>query len=182
MAAGADALGFVVEVPHSPRTQTMEQAAAIARAVPPHVMTVAVVQQMDPAIATHWPGRWLQLHGNEDEATVEAFAGRHHIIRGFLFDPDAVRRWNTCPHVEMLLVDGSPGGEGGAFRHEDLAAMMPEIHKTVMLAGGLTPENVGAAIETVRPFAVDVSSGVESEPGVKDVEKIRAFCAAVRAA
>ena len=81
-----------------------------------------------------------------------------------------------------LLIDGPRGGSGAVFEHGALAAMMDAITKPIILAGGLTPENVGAAIRSVRPYAVDVSSGVESAPGVKDPDLIRAFCAAVRQA
>ena len=85
----------------------------------------------------------------------------------------------STPHVEILLIDGSSGGRGEVFRHEELAALMPQIDKPVVLAGGLTPQNVGAAIRAVRPFAVDVSSGVETSAGVKDADLMRAFCEAV---
>jgi phosphoribosylanthranilate isomerase len=180
--AGADAIGLVVEVPGSPRTLSLAAAAAIAAALPPSAMAIAVMQDPDPALAERWNGMWLQLHGNEDEGLVARLARKRHIIKGVRFDPEQVRRWNRCPGVEILLVDGSSGGRGGSFRHQDLAALMPEITKPVVLAGGLTPANVAAAIRAVRPFAVDVSTGVESTPGVKDPALIRAFCAAVAAA
>jgi phosphoribosylanthranilate isomerase len=153
--AGADAIGMVIDVPHSPRSDP------------------------DPALAERWSGTWFQLHGDEDETLVGRFAGSKHVIKGFRFDPDQVKRWNDCPHVEILLIDGSAGGRGEAFRHEELTALMPQISKPVVLAGGLTPHNVASAIRVVRPFAVDVSSGVESSPGVKDPQLVREFCAAV---
>ena len=93
-----------------------------------------------------------------------------------------MRCWNACADVDALLVDGPDPGSGQAFDHDELAALMPELTKPLILAGGLTPENVGEAIRRVRPYAVDVSSGVESAPGIKDPAKIAAFCAAVRAA
>ena len=178
--AGADAIGFVIEVPGSPRTLTVGQANAIAATLPPRIITIAVVSDSDPAVAEQWHGTWLQLHGNEDERTVARFARTRHVIRGFRFDPEAIRRWNDCTDVNTLLIDGSAGGRGEAFRHEELAALMPRISKPVVLAGGLTPDNVADAIRTVRPWAVDVSSGVETAPGVKDEGLIRRFCAAVR--
>lgn len=180
--AGADAIGLVVEVPGSPRRLSLEAAEEIAAALPPQAMAVAVMQDPDPALAERWRGTWIQLHGNEDESLVARLSRKRHVIKGFRFDPEEVRRWNRCPGVEILLVDGTQGGRGGSFRHEDLAAMMPEITKPVVLAGGLTPDNVAAAIRAVRPFAVDVSTGVESSPGVKDEALIRAFCQAVAAA
>ena len=177
--AGADAIGLVIEIPDSPRTLTLDEAEAIAASLPPRIMKIAVVRDSDPEIAARWQGTWFQLHGGEDERTVAEFARTKHVIRGFRFDTDQVRRWEACQDVNILLIDGSAGGEGEAFRHEQLTAMMPQITKPVVLAGGLTPDNVAAAIAAVRPFAVDVSSGVESAPGVKDEELIRRFCAAV---
>jgi phosphoribosylanthranilate isomerase len=157
--AGADAIGMVIGVPDSPRSISLEAATAINECLPPLVMSVAVVRDPEPALADRWPGSWFQLHGDEDEALVSRFARAGHVIKGFLFDPRQVKRWSACAHVEILLVDGSPGGRGEAFRHEALADLMPQVDKPVALAGGLTPANVGAAIRTVRPFAVDVSSG-----------------------
>ncbi len=178
--AGADAIGLVIEVPDSPRTLTLEEAEAIAAALPPRIMKIAVVRDSDPEIADRWRATWFQLHGVEDEQTVARFARTKHVMRGFRFDVDQVRRWDNCPDVDILLVDGSAGGTGETFRHEQLAALMPRISKPVVLAGGLTPDNVAAAIATIHPFAVDVSSGVESAPGVKDEGLMRRFCAAVR--
>ena len=116
--AGADAIGLVIEVPGSPRTLTVEKANAIAATLPPRIITVAVVCDPDPAVAEQWHGTWLQLHGNEDERTVAHFARTRHVIRGFPFDPAALRRWNDCKDVNTLLVDGPAGGRGEAFRHE----------------------------------------------------------------
>ncbi|MHC4710262.1 MAG: phosphoribosylanthranilate isomerase [Planctomycetota bacterium] len=177
--AGADAIGMVIDVPHSPRSIGFDAAREIHEAVPAPVMSIAVVQDPDPSLADRWSGTWFQLHGDEDEALVGRFARAKHVIKGFRFDPDQVKRWNDCRHVEILLIDGSSGGRGEAFRHEELAALMPQIYKPVVLAGGLTPQNVAPAIRAVRPFAVDVSSGVESSPGVKDPQLIKEFCAAV---
>ena len=179
--AGADAIGLVIDVPDSPRTLTLDEAEAIAATLPPRIMKIAVVRDSNPEIAARWRPTWFQLHGVEDEQIVARFASTKHVIRGFRFDVDEVRRWDACPDVDILLVDGSTGGTGEAFHHEQLAALMPQITKPLVLAGGLTPDNVADAIATVRPFAVDVSSGVESAPGVKDADLIVRFCAAVRA-
>jgi phosphoribosylanthranilate isomerase len=177
--AGADAIGMVIDVPHSSRSIGFDEAGKILETVPAAVMSIAVIQDPDPSLADRWSGTWFQLHGDEDETLVGRFARAKHVIKGFRFDPDQVRRWNDCPHVAILLIDGSSGGRGEAFRHEELIALMPQIDKPVVLAGGLTPQNVGAAIRAVRPFAVDVSSGVEKSPGVKDPQLIKEFCAAV---
>jgi phosphoribosylanthranilate isomerase len=179
--AGADAIGFVF-APNSPRCVDVRQASEIAQAVGPFVTTVAVYQDPspdDPALQ-NWLGDWLQMHGDEDETDLSQL--RRCIIKGFRFDPEQVRRWNRCTYVDALLIDGPRGGSGEAFDHHALGAMMTEISRPVILAGGLTPENVGEAIRTVRPYAVDVSSGVETEPGVKSAKLIAEFCAAVREA
>ncbi len=178
--AGAEAIGLVVDVPESPRCLTIDQAEAIAKSLPPRVLSIAVLQNPPKALAGQWTRLWVQLHGNEDEALLAEFAKTKHVIKGFRFDPEQVLRWNNCKHVEILLIDGPVGGQGEAFIHKDLANMMPQISKPVILAGGLTPDNVAEAIHTVHPFAVDVSSGVESSPGVKDASLIRRFCRAVR--
>lgn len=177
--AGADAVGLVVDIPQSPRCLTVAEAIEIAATLPRRVMSIAVMQDPPADLVDQWQGSWVQLHGEEDEAFVAHCARSKHVIRGFRFDPAAVRRWNDCPEVDVVLIDGSAGGAGEAFRHEALAAMMPQLDKPIILAGGLTPDNVRAAIAALHPFAVDVSSGVESSPGVKDPELIRAFCRAV---
>jgi phosphoribosylanthranilate isomerase len=178
--AGADAIGMVIDVHDSPRTLTLDEAVAIADSLPPRIMKIAVVRDSDPEIVARWSATWIQLHGAQDEQTVARFARTKHVMRGFRFDADEVLRWDACPDVDILLIDGSAGGTGVSFRHDQLVTLMPKITKPVVLAGGLTPDNVAEAIATVRPFAVDVSSGVESAPGVKDADLIRRFCAAVK--
>jgi len=183
--AGADALGFVL-VHGSPRHVDVGTLLAIDEVGPlPFISLVGVFRDPDPGILPGGDASYplsfdfVQLHGNEDETIVAAVSAP--VIRGFPFDTKAVRRWSRCPDVCVLLVDGPDAGSGLAFDHDELGAIMPDIEKPVILAGGLDPDNVADAIRTVRPWAVDVSSGVESSPGVKDPAKIRAFCAAVRA-
>lgn len=125
---------------------------------------------------------WVQLHGDESEQVVKQVARTSRVIRGFRFDEAQVRKWGQSPHVRMLLIDGDSPGRGRGFKHAELAALRPRLAKPVMLAGGLSAANVGEAIRAVQPYAVDVSSGVETEPGVKSPELIDAFCAAVREA
>ncbi len=180
--AGADAIGFVIDVPESPRSITLDQAVAIAATVPPLIMAVAVVKDPERDLAERWPHPWIQLHGNEDEDLAGHFARTKHVIKGFAFDPAAVMRWNDCRHIDALFIDGPRGGRGEPFDHAALVEMMPQISKPVAIAGGLNADNVAEAIRAVRPFAVDVSSSVESAPGVKDPELIRRFCEAVAAA
>lgn len=179
--AGADAIGLVF-APESTRRIDSETALEITEFLPPGVTAVAVFQlrsKNDPRLEEWW-GDWVQLHGEEDEQVIASVAESHRVMRGFPFDAGAVRRWEACDNVDALLIDGSAGGGGEGFDHAKLTELMPTISKPVMLAGGLTPNNVSTAIRAVRPYAVDVSSGVECEKGVKDHELIRAFCAAVR--
>ncbi|HRP62877.1 MAG TPA: phosphoribosylanthranilate isomerase [Phycisphaerales bacterium] len=182
--AGADAVGLVF-APNSPRRIDLDDAIEIVDALPPFVTPVGLFQlgkNASNADLDEWWCEWCQLHGDEDEKTVAKVAESHRIIRGFPFNAAQIKRWNDCDEVAALLIDGSKGGGGTSFDHAGLARMTPEIDKPIILAGGLTPENVGDAIRAVRPFAVDVSSGVESSRGVKDAALIHKFCAAVRAA
>ena len=179
--AGADAIGLVF-VPSSPRHVLPGTASRIARVLPPMVGSIGVFMNPSDPDLQNWPGRWVQLHGREEEPQIARIAQHRRVIKGLKFNAEQVLRWNRCPHVTALLIDGSEGGGGESFHHEELAEMMPQLNTPVILAGGLTPENVGDAIRAVRPWGVDVSSGVERERGEKDAGLIRAFCAAVREA
>ncbi|MEC9374360.1 MAG: phosphoribosylanthranilate isomerase [Planctomycetota bacterium] len=185
--AGADALGFVF-VHKSPRFIEPRDAWRLFASLPPFVHTVGLFKDasLDDYIAAEeiCPTDYGQLHGHENEELVRACGPR--IIKAVRFDPATIERqlarWAAIEEVDAILVDGSEGGEGTAFDWEALAkAKQAAANKPLILAGGLTPQNVGEAIRAVRPFAVDVSSGVESAPGVKDPALIRAFCEAVRA-
>lgn len=179
--AGADAIGLVF-VKGSPRYVLPHAAQTIARSLPPLMNAVGVfLNPSDPDLA-NWRGQWVQMHGQEEEWQLARVANNRRIIKGLRFERSQVYRWEKCPHVSALLIDGSAGGQGEAFNHQELAEMMPSIATPVILAGGLSPETVGDAIRIVRPFGVDVSSGVESSKGVKDASLIREFCAAVREA
>ncbi|MBK7405804.1 MAG: phosphoribosylanthranilate isomerase [Phycisphaerales bacterium] len=184
--AGADAIGLVF-VKDSPRWIEPAFADEIAAQLPAFVSTVGVYRD-EPLrtfleIVEECPTRWVQLHGLEDEQLVRNCGC---VIKGIRFDPDTIAdellRWSEIEEVDAILVDGSAGGEGVAFDWASLTEPMAEATKPILLAGGLTPDNVGDAIRACRPFAVDVSSGVESAPGVKDPAKVRAFCQAVRQA
>lgn len=177
--AGASMVGLVF-VPGSPREIGRVEAEAILRALPASVEAVALLADATPdhPVLGWWRGR-VQLHGAEDEATCAAIAARGHaVMRGFAFSPDAVRRWDACRAVDTLVVDGPRGGGGEAFDHGALAEALPSLRTRVLLAGGLTPGTVGQAIRTVRPWGVDVSSGVERTRGTKDAALIEAFCRA----
>jgi len=185
--AGADAIGFVF-VPKLPRTIKPEAAAAIMYALPPMVNSVGVIRDLSvdefADLEQRCPCELMQLHGDEQDKTVAACGPG--VIKAFRFDPGSavedLRRWSRLPEVGAVLVDGSPGGEGVAFDWNLLTDALKNVQlpKPIIVAGGLDPDNVGDAIRACRPWAVDVSSGVESAPGVKDHGAIRAFCEAVR--
>ncbi|MCI0363125.1 MAG: phosphoribosylanthranilate isomerase [Phycisphaerales bacterium] len=179
--AGADAIGIVF-VPTSPRYVLPGPAQRIARVLPPLISSIGVFSNPSDPDLQNWRGQWVQLHGQEAEPQLARIGQNRRIIKGFKFDPVQIRRWEMFPHVSSLLIDGSTGGNGLAFDYQQLAEMMPSINTPVILAGGLNPKNVGQAIKIVRPFGVDVSSGVESSRGVKEPSLIREFCQAVREA
>jgi len=187
--AGADAVGFVFWA-MSPRRVDVERAAAISRLLPPFVLRVGVfvdASRDEMARAADTVGLdLLQLHGDEPP---EAFAGLPRralkavrVGRGF----KAKEALRYSGQAAGLLVDtrlagdtAMPGGTGVPFDWslvKDLRAQAPFL----VLAGGLSAENVASAIEAVRPDAVDVSSGVEAMPGRKDPARVRAFVEAVR--
>jgi len=177
--AGASMVGLVF-VAGSPREVDRAAAERIVAALPPGIEPVALVATRDghhPALEW-WTGR-VQLHGDEDEAACERVAARGHaVMRGFAFSPEAVRRWDACEAIDTLVIDGPRGGSGHGFDHGALAPMVPALRARVLLAGGLSPANVRAAIERVRPWGVDVSSGVERERGTKDPALVAEFCRA----
>ena len=176
--AGASAIGLVRHEP-SPRHVDQETANRIRNSLPQDVPAVNVV--VDPAddLLERLEG-WIQLHGQETEEVVASAPGP--VIRGFAFSPGEVMRWDACPDVQLLLLDGPGKGAGVGFDHEALLAIQDQVTTPIVIAGGLCPDTVGQVVSSLRPWGVDVSSGVESERGVKDPGRIRAFCEAVRAA
>jgi len=188
--AGADAIGFVFE-PTSSRYINPSEAWRLLGRLPPFVTTIGVTRNASlerfVQIERLCPTDFSQLHGDEDEESVRACGPR--VIKVIAFNDETIdaqlRRWSRVDEVDAILVDAPTPGAGRAFPWEPLAAAH-ERHaggaKPIILAGGLTPDNVEEAVRLVRPFAVDVSSGVESSRGVKDHDLMRAFCEAVRTA
>lgn len=181
---GATAVGFVFW-PRSPRFIAPEQAAEIASALPPSVTTVGVFVNESVETIRSTAARagiaMVQLHGDEP-ASYAADMGMP-VIRSMTLD-NAVDVAAAWPAETTLLLDAEDRERrGGTGRTVDWqrAAGLAAIRRTV-LAGGLTPSNVGEAIATVRPYGVDVSSGVEASPGVKDVDKVTRFLAQARRA
>ena len=183
-ALGVDALGFNFW-PRSTRHVTAEVAQGIVRRLPPFVTAVGVfVNAMRTEI---WNDsgeagvQAIQLHGDEPvgECSQYTFPVIYRLRAGESWDEAALAR----SQARAFLLDTPSPGQGGAGVPFDWALARNVIGgKPVILAGGLTPENVAEAVRQVRPFAVDVASGVESSPGVKDPEKLARFVAAVRRA
>ncbi len=175
--AGADAVGFVL-AQDSPRTVPVEDALAMSCDLPPTVTPIGVVVDDDPALLARWSPRWIQFHGNEEEDAVAEYEGP--VVRAFSFSIEAITRWDRCRHVDRLLVDAASPGSGTTFDHATLESLKEMPTTPLLVAGGLDASNVGSIIKQLEPWGVDVSSGVESSPGVKDPGLIRAFCQAVK--
>ncbi|HXR08991.1 MAG TPA: phosphoribosylanthranilate isomerase [Candidatus Acidoferrum sp.] len=186
VAAGADLLGFVLWE-KSPRHVSVETAREIARRLPPAISRVGVfvdapVEQVMFSLRI-CDFAALQFHGRESPAYCQQFAVM--TIKAFpvrdAASLAALSAYDTDAFLLDTQVEGRPGGTGEMFDWS-LAAEAKKFDKSIFLAGGLTPQNVAAAVRAVQPFAVDVSTGVESSPGKKDHQKMRDFVAAVRAA
>lgn len=182
--AGADAIGLVF-YGKSPRAVSIEQAAAILQALPPFVTSVGLFVDMPhdelQQLLQRLPLDLLQFHGDESPADCEGH-GRPY-IKALRVRPGEDVSAAMAPYAGargILLdtfVEGVPGGTGASF---DWSLVPENAAKPIILAGGLDAGNVATAIRQVRPYAVDVSGGVEAGKGIKDAGKIRAFVQAVR--
>lgn len=195
---GADAIGLVF-APGSPRTVSIDEAWDIVGALPPFVTSVGLfvnAKQEKYLETLEEVGFDMgQFHGTESEPTVRACGPS--LIKAVQCKEESLeadlRKWSRVQEIDAILIDGGPGGTGERADWAHIARIQfgsenpdeepedwnPACIHPMILAGGLTPENVGDAIRAVRPWAVDVSSGVESEKGVKDLGLIKAFCDAV---
>ena len=182
--AGADAIG-VNFVPSSPRCIDVDGARAVVREVGSDTLVVAIVAGMSleamRALREATGVSCLQLHG-ASSAELEALLPHAYASIAVATAEDAARAEATPGEYVMVdaKVPGALGGTGQAFDWSLVVGLAQR--RRVVLAGGLTAGNVTRAIEQVRPWCVDVASGVESAPGVKDPDKVRAFVAAVRSA
>jgi phosphoribosylanthranilate isomerase len=181
---GADAIGVVMTA-HSKRQVSLKQAQAIVEAMPPFVTTVALCLDDDAGfvqeiIDTVRPSL-LQFHGSESDEWCKQFG--HPYLKAIAMGEgaSALYQLRDHPHAAGLLLDGHGLGEaGGSGKVFDWSLMPRDLKQPLILAGGLTPANVAEAIRIAKPWAVDVSSGIESAPGIKDPIKLRDFIAAVR--
>ena len=195
-AVGADALGFVF-YPPSPRYVTPENAKQLLRAIPPFVVSVGLfvnIAEADlRAVVAQAPVQLLQFHGDETPAQcaslsaavnrpfLKAFRVRSDTTAQDLLECEAAYR-AVSPLFHGLLLDTFVEGYGGSGKVFDWSLIPKELAPRVVLSGGLSVHNATGAISQVRPFAVDISSGVELSKGVKDEIKVRAFIDAVRQA
>jgi phosphoribosylanthranilate isomerase len=184
--AGADALGFNFYA-KSPRHVPLAQAAEISEKLPPFVMCVGVFVNPTEDLVKRAIGECglalLQFHGDEPPEFCTQF-GLMSMKAFRIRNAQSLTELPKYPTEAWLLDAYSAemlGGTGEKFNW-DLAVEAQKFGKPIFLAGGLTPENVAAAVRQVRPFGVDVASGVESAPGKKDHVKVRAFIANVRQA
>ena len=184
--AGADAIGLVFYEP-SPRYVSRDRARAVCEALPPLVSVVGVFVNPEPreieAAVEGLPVDLLQFHG-EEPPELCAEAGRPYVkaVRVRNRD-DIVEAGARYTDARALLLDAHHdalwGGTGSRF---DWNVVPDDVGRPIVLAGGLTPENVAGAIRAVRPFAVDVSGGVESAPGEKDARRMERFMKEVASA
>lgn len=183
---GVDAIGMVFTA-RSRRQVSVARALAIRRALPPFVTTVALFMDdtsalVEEVISTVNPDL-LQFHGAESDAECARF-GHPYLKAIAMGDGDSsLPRLRDYPGASALLLDGHGSGEaGGSGQRFDWTRIPGGLGQPVILAGGLRADNVAVAIRLARPWAVDVASGVESAPGIKDATMLADFVAAVRAA
>lgn len=185
VACGADAIGFVL-YPKSPRAISTTRAAELARRLPPFVTPVVLLvnaqrAEIDAVLAA-LPQALLQFHGDESPADCEA-AGRPY-LRAARMVPglDLVDFARQFASAQAILLDAHVEGYGGGGKVFDWSLIPANVSRPVVLSGGLHAGNVTEGILQVRPWAVDVSSGVEAAKGIKDAAAMRRFCDAVREA
>ncbi|MFA4969077.1 MAG: phosphoribosylanthranilate isomerase [Sulfuritalea sp.] len=186
IAAGADALGFVFYAPSS-RYVTPERAVQLVAHVPAFVTRVGLFvnepAETVSAVLARVPLELLQFHGDEDAAYCSQF-GRPWIkaarVRPGFDLLEYASAFAKAPGISGLLLDADVEGYGGGGKTFDWTLIPRNLPLPVILSGGLHPGNVAEAVRAVRPWAVDVSSGVEAARGIKDAQKITEFIAGVR--
>jgi phosphoribosylanthranilate isomerase len=187
--AGADAIGFVLYA-KSARAVSVLRAGELARRLPPFVMPVCLLVNADAALLgaalQAVPQALLQFHGDETPAQCEAVhrATRRPYLRAARMAPGFDLLDFAAAHASAagILLDAHVEGYGGGGKAFDWSLIPADVPRPVVLSGGLHPANVIDGITHVRPWAVDVSSGVETAKGLKDAALMRQFCEAVREA
>jgi phosphoribosylanthranilate isomerase len=182
VALGADAVGFVFAP--STRQIAAQKVYDITRRLPPEILTVGVFRNEHPKLVIETVQRAglraAQLHGHETpDEVAEVAAQVRWVIKAVVAGSNDARRADQFA-TDMILVDAPAPGSGKVFDWGLVDDVAEGVR--IILAGGLTPDNVGGAVRRVRPWGVDVSSGVEKSPGKKDALKLKAFIANARAA
>lgn len=185
--SGADFMGAITEVPvNTPRKVSREKAREIFHEIQDSPPSVMVIMPLDEMVAfelySHVKPDYIQLHGKETPEFIKVLRAKvsAKIIKTIhVKDESAINEAKKySPFVDAILLDTpskSGGGSGKTHDWEIARAIVEGVHNPVILAGGLNPDNVAEAVGKVRPYAVDVSSGVEWEPGKKDPEKLKLF-------
>ncbi len=187
---GADAIGLIFH-PASPRLVTLEEALAVKRALPPFVATVALFHDAKRAevgdVLARLKPTYLQFHGAEDPDYCASFG--HPYLKAIGVDDkvsgaDLIKWSRGFSSAAALLLDTRKAGQqgGGTGQVFDWSVVPTELAPSIVLAGGLNPGNVAGAVRKLRPWAVDVASGVEAGKGVKDPVKVAEFINQVRQA
>lgn len=185
VAAGADAIGFVFYA-RSPRAVTPERAKALARLLPPFVTPVGLfVNATDAELHAGLealPNMLVQFHGDETPADCDRV--KRPYLRAARMAPgaDLVDFATRFSNAQAILLDAHVDGYGGGGKVFDWSLIPPSVSSHLVLSGGLNAANVGDGIARVRPWAVDVSSGVEVSKGIKSADLIHQFCSAVKRA
>ncbi|KZX74268.1 N-(5'-phosphoribosyl)anthranilate isomerase [Oleiphilus sp. HI0009] len=179
VSAGADAIGLVFYAP-SPRSVTVDQAKEICTVLPPFVGVVALFVDAEPSlihqVCKELPVTLLQFHGDESESDCQGYGVPYIKALRVRSSEDVTNAENNYPTATGILVDtykaGVQGGTGETF---DWDLLPVQRSKPLILAGGLTHQNVAKAIAHVQPYAVDVSGGVEASKGIKSSQLIQQF-------
>ena len=187
IAAGVDALGFVF-VPNTPRYITPSQAKLVIKQLPPFITNVGlfVDSEIDEIenIVNHCKLDAVQLHGNESPEMCSQISLQTKVIKSFHVKKELqvlrneIENYRVDAYLLDTFIKGKAGGTGQTFDWR----IAEGLSQRIILAGGLTPDNIGTAIAQLQPYGVDVSSGVEKSPGKKDTNKIYSFVRQVRKA
>jgi phosphoribosylanthranilate isomerase len=184
VAAGADAIGF--NLAQGPRRISVEHAALLARLVPPFCTSVALFVDADLTSIVSAMQRTrcqvVQLHGQEPPDLAEALRSRFAVVKAFriaaLDDLDRIAGYPADAYLLDAYVPGVAGGTGAQWNHEWLAGQ--DYGRPVIVAGGLSPVNVADIVRRTTAYGVDVASGIESAPGIKDPARMADFIAQAR--